>query len=61
MAGGSVLIAVLFHVAYNTTTLTLFELGGQAYFWEMILGFWIVGGGLVAANQPHFFSRGPDG
>lgn len=59
--GGSVLIAVLFHVAYNTTTLTLFELGGQAYFWEMILGFWIVGGGLVAANQPHFFSRGPDG
>jgi membrane protease YdiL (CAAX protease family) len=59
--GGSVLLAVLFHATYNTTTLTLFTLGGQPYFWEMILGFWIVGGAVVAANQTHFFSRGPDG
>lgn len=60
-SGGSVLLAVLFHATYNTTTLTLFDLGGQAYFWEMILGFWIVGGAIVAANQSHFFSQGPDG
>jgi membrane protease YdiL (CAAX protease family) len=59
--GGSVLLAVLFHATYNTTTLTLFELGGQAYFWGMIAGFWILGGGFVVANRSHFFSRGPNG
>jgi membrane protease YdiL (CAAX protease family) len=59
--GGSVLLAVLFQATYNTTTLTLFELGGQAYFWGMILGFWVLGGSIVAANQAHFFSRGRDG
>jgi membrane protease YdiL (CAAX protease family) len=59
--GGSVLLAVLFHAAYNTTTLTLLRLGDQADFWELILGFWMIGGGIVAANQTHFFSRGPDG
>jgi membrane protease YdiL (CAAX protease family) len=59
--GGSVLLAVLFHATYNTTTFTLFDLGGQAYFWEMILGFWIVGGAIVAANQSHFFSQGQNG
>lgn len=59
--GGSVLLAVLFHAAYNVTTITLLQLWGQVYFWEMILGFWIVGGGIVAANPSHFFSRGPNG
>jgi membrane protease YdiL (CAAX protease family) len=59
--GGSVLLAVVFHATYNTTTFTLIDLGGQAYFWEMILGFWIVGAGIVAANRSHFFSRGPGG
>jgi membrane protease YdiL (CAAX protease family) len=59
--GGSVLLAVLFHATYNTTTLTLFEIGGQAYFWEMIIGFWTVSGAIVAANWSHFFSQGPDG
>ena len=59
--GGSILLAVLFHATYNTTTLTVFDLGGGAYFWEMILGFWVAGGAVVAANQAHFFSRGADG
>jgi membrane protease YdiL (CAAX protease family) len=60
--GGSVLLAVLFHATYNTTILTVLDLGGQVYFfWEMILGFWSVGGAIVAANQTHVFSPGPDG
>lgn len=59
-SGGSVLLAVLLHATYNTTTVTLFELGGQRYFWEMILGFWILGPVIVTANQSHFFSQGPD-
>jgi len=58
---GSILLAVLFHAAYNTTTITLFQLWGQTYFWEMILGFWVVGGSIVAANRSHFFTQGSDG
>lgn len=60
-AGGSVLPAVLFHATYNVTTIILLELWEQVYFWKMVLGFWVVGGGIVAANHSHFFSRGPHG